>query len=170
MLNSGRSTITKLERGEIPMTDRWLDRLSAVLNCTPADILGEEVPIVGRIGAGGSVVFDDIGNGDVIKRPPETRGELVGLEVHGDSMLPRFDGGDVVFISRSRDGVDPHDIGAICACRLVSGETYLKQLVKGSRAGLFTLRSYNAPDMEDCELEWATPIRATIPKHARRFN
>lgn len=169
-LNSGRSTITKLERSEIPLTDRWLDRLALVLNCVPADILGDYVPIVGKIGAGGSVIFEDMGNSETTRRPPDTIGELIGLEVVGESMLPKFDPGDIVYISRINEGVDVADIGANCACRLRTGETYLKQLIKGSKAGLFTLRSYNAADIEDVELEWATPIRASIPRHARRYS
>lgn len=169
LLHSGRSTVTKLERGEIPMSDRWLEKLAAVLDCNPLDILGDEVPIVGKIGAGGSIVFEDIGPAEMIRRPPDTVGDLVGLEVCGESMLPKFDPGDIVYISRDRDGVDPADIGAICACRLIGGETFLKQLRKGSREGLFTLRSYNAEDMDDVELEWATPIRAITPRAARRF-
>jgi len=166
-LNTGRSTITKLERSEIPMSDRWLDRLSKVLKCSPSDILGDYVAIVGKIGAGGSVIFEDLGCEEQVRRPPDTTGELVGLEVDGDSMLPKFDPGDIVYISRTRDGVDARDIGAICACRLRSGETYLKQLVRGTRFGTWTLRSYNASDMPDVELEWATPIRAITPRHAR---
>jgi transcriptional regulator with XRE-family HTH domain len=169
LLNSGRSTVTKLERSEIPLSDRWLDRLCPILKCTPADILGDEVPVVGKIGAGGSIVFEDLGNDDTISRPPETNGELVGLEVVGDSMLPKFDPGDLVFISREYDGIDPADIGAICACRLVTGETYLKQVLRGTKPGAWTLRSYNASDMENVELVWATPIRASKPRHARRF-
>jgi len=85
-------------------------------------------------------------------------------------MLPKFDPGDIIYISRDNDGVDMQDVGAVCACRLVTGETYLKQLAKGTKPNLFTLRSYNAADMEDCELAWATPIRAITPKHARRYN
>lgn len=170
LLNSGRSTVAKLERGEIPLSDRWLDRLSVILKCSPADVLGDEVPVVGQIGAGGSVIFEDTGAQETTKRPPDTAGELIGLEVVGESMLPKFDPGDIVYISRGHDGVDPADIGSICACRLVTGETYLKRLARGSKPGTFTLRSYNAADMEDVELEWATPIRASIPRAARRFH
>lgn len=169
-LNTGRSTITKLERSEIPMTDRWLDRLSNVLKCAPADILGDYVPVVGKIGAGGTVIFEDIGSEDMVKRPADTPGEIVGLEVDGDSMLPKFDPGDIVYISRDHDGVDLSDVGAICACRLTTGETYLKQLVRGARPGTWTLRSYNASDMADVELEWATPIRSVTPRHARKYH
>jgi phage repressor protein C with HTH and peptisase S24 domain len=168
-LNTGRSTVTKLERSEIPMTDRWLDRLSKVLKCSASDILGDYVAVVGKIGAGGSVIFEDTGNEDRVSRPPDTKGELVGLEVVGESMLPKFDPGDVVYISRDRDGVDNRDIGAICACRLATGETYLKQLMRGTAPGLWTLRSYNAADISDIVLQWATPIVAVTFRHARGF-
>lgn len=169
-VNSGRSTIVKLERGERPLNNRWLERLANQLGCAPVDILGDDVPIVGRIGAGGSIIFEDIGAVETIRRPPETEGALVALEVAGESMLPKFDPGDVIFISRNREGVDPGDIGSFCAVRLRSGETFLKILAKGSQPGRFTLRSVNASDIEDVELEWATPIRAVIPRHARRFS
>lgn len=170
-LNSGRSTVTKLERGDIPLNDRWLERIANILNCTPTDLLGEFVPVVGRIGAGGSVIFEDFGHDtETVRRPPDTTGELIGLEVIGESMLPKFDPGDVIYISRANDGVDPVDFGAICACRLPTGETYLKQLLKGTRPGTYTLRSYNAADMEDVELDWATPVRAITPARARRFH
>jgi len=84
-------------------------------------------------------------------------------------MLPKFDPGDIVFISRERDGVDSADLGSYCAIRLATGETYLKILAKGSASDVFTLRSLNAADMEDVSLEWATPIRAITPRAARRF-
>lgn len=168
-LNTGRSTIVKLERGERPLNDRWLSRLANHLGVSPVEILGDDVPIVGRIGAGGSIIFEDIGVAETIRRPPETTGPLVGLEVEGDSQFPKFENGDVVFISRTHPGVDPVDVGSFCAVRLRNGETYLKILAKGSLPGRFTLRSHNAPDIEDVELEWATPIRAVIPRYARRF-
>ncbi|WP_294195887.1 S24 family peptidase [uncultured Sphingomonas sp.] len=168
-VGTGKSTIVKLERGERPLHDRWLTRISEALDCQPTDLLDDDVAIVGRIGAGGSISYDDVGSDDRIARPPETSGQLVGLEVQGDSMLPKFDPGDIVFISRNHDGVDPADIGAYCAVRLTTGETYLKRLTRSPASNRFTLRSLNAADIEDVELEWATPVRAITPSAARRF-
>lgn len=168
-LGTGKSTVVKLERGERPLSQDWLSRMSAVLDCYPSDLLDDDVAVVGKIGAGGSIIFEDIGQAEQVARPPEAKGPLVGLEVEGESMLPKFDPGDIVFISRDRDGVDPSDFGAYCAVRLVSGETYLKILSRGTSAHLYTLRSLNAADMEDIEVAWATPIRAITPRAARRF-
>jgi len=168
-LGTGKSTVVKLERGERPLSQSWLMRISPILDCSPSDLLDDDVAVVGKIGAGGSIVFEDLGETEQVARPPETAGTLVGLEVDGESMLPKFDPGDIVFISRDRDGVDPIDIGSYCAVRLVTGETYLKILSRGSDAGRFTLRSLNAADMDDVQLSWATPIRAITPRAARRF-
>lgn len=48
-LHSGRSTVTKLERSEIPLTDRWLERLAAILDCTPADLFGKDTNTIGEL-------------------------------------------------------------------------------------------------------------------------
>ncbi|MDK8216364.1 MULTISPECIES: helix-turn-helix domain-containing protein [Sphingomonas] len=169
LVGTGKSMIVKLERGERDLNERWLTKISKVLDCQPKDLLDEDVAIVGKIGAGGSIIFEDMGETDRVARPPETAGTLVGLEVEGESMLPKFDPGDIVFISRDHDGVNPTDIGSYCAVRLSTGETLLKILARGSRPGAFSLRSLNAADIEDVALDWASPIRAITPRAARRF-
>lgn len=164
-LGSGRSTVTKLERGEIPLSDKWMTRIANVLGCSPIDLLGGgNVAVVGKIGAGGTISYaDDYEKGgavDYVSRPPEVSGELVGLIVEGESMLPKFDPGDIVFISRNFDGVLPEYVNRFCACRLANGQTLLKRLSRGSVPGRYTLRSLNADDIEDVTLEWATPVVA----------
>lgn len=161
----------KIERGDRDLTGGWIEKIAKVLNVSPGDIVGNNVvAVVGKIGAGGSVIYEDVGNTDFVSRPPDTRGELVGLEVEGESMLPKFDPGDVIYISRNYDGVSPQLIGSYCAVRLTTGETYLKILARGSEAGRFTLRSLNAADMENKELLWATPVRAILPRYARAYS
>ncbi len=148
-----------------------LSQIAEALGMALSEILTEAgVAVVGKIGAGGSIAFDEAAPLGTVPRPPDVSGELVGLEIVGDSMLPKFDPGDVVYISRNHDGVLADYIGCYCACRLVTGETYLKQLAKGSTPKTFTLRSLNAADIEEVELSWATPIRAILPKQARRFS
>jgi repressor LexA len=145
-----------------------LHRLAGALGVTIGDIVGAGVVTVsGRIGAGGEVIFEETG-GAVAPRPPGISGEVEALEVSGSSMLPRYSSGDIVYISRLSDGVQSEDIGEICAVRLSSGETYIKQLAHGSRPGFYTLRSTNAEDITDVELEWATPIIFVLPRAARR--
>lgn len=146
-----------------------LNKLAAVLDCSLDDLLGaDKIPLTGRIGAGGSIIFEDVGSDQAVLRPPGFSGRMEALEVVGDSMFPKFNSGDVVYISRTHDGVLPAYIGELCAVRLDGGETYLKTLARGSKPGAFTLRSLNAPDMEDVIVVWATPILFVLPKFARQ--
>lgn len=151
-----------------------LVRLASVLDVDVHELLSmPRVAIAGRIGAGGSVAWMDVGeeiDPDLtVPRPPGITGKLVALMVDGSSMLPKYRNGDIIYIQRSHEGVIEADIGEDCAVRLVTGETYIKQLVKGSEPERFTLRSLNAPDMENVEVEWATPILFIMPARSRRL-
>ena len=145
-----------------------LQKLAGALEVNLEDLLGTDgVPLTGRVGAGGSIIFDEV-DGGVVPRPPGGGGELEALEVIGDSMLPRYSSGDVVYIRRLHDGISADTVGDYCAVRLTSGESYVKLLARGSRPGFWTLRSLNAADIEDVELEWATPILFVLSQAARR--
>lgn len=145
-----------------------LHKLAGALDIPIEELVGtNQVAIAGRIGAGGSVIYAEAPDG-FVPRAPGVGGDLEALEVQGDSMLPRYSSGDVVYISRSHDGALDEYLGEYCAVRLVTGETYLKILARGSRPGFFTLRSLNAADIEDVEIEWATPVMAVLPRVARR--
>lgn len=145
-----------------------LQKIAGALEVNVEDLLGGNgVPLTGRVGAGGSIVFEAL-TGETMPRPPGGGGELEALEVMGDSMLPRYSSGDIVYISRVHDGLAVESIGDYCAVRLTSGESYIKLLARGSKPGLWTLRSLNAADIEDVELEWATPILFVLSSAARR--
>jgi SOS-response transcriptional repressor LexA len=145
-----------------------LVRLASVLDVQLEDLLGApRVPIVGYIGAGGSVIFEDQGSDETVMRPPAISGPVIALEVRGESMLPKYEPGDIVYIQRTHDGVLPVYVGQYCAVRLKSGETYIKRLAYGSRPGVFTLQSLNAADIADVEVEWATPVLFIMPYVSR---
>jgi len=150
-------------------------RISTLLKLAPALDMdmpmlfgaAQGVPITGRIGAGGTVIYEESDKADLAPRPAGFSGDLEALEVVGESMLPRYSPGDVVYISRNGEGVLAGSIGEYCAIRLTTGETYVKQLAHGSRPGFYTLRSLNAADITDVEVEWATPILMSISRAAR---
>lgn len=147
-----------------------LVKLAGALDLPLADLLASpRVPIVGYIGAGGEIVFEDLGNEETVLRPPGISGTLVALMVQGSSMLPKYRDGDIIYIQRTHDGVLPEYIGEDCAVRLAGGETFIKQLIKGTRAGRFTLLSLNAPPIEDVEVEWATLVRFVMPARSRQL-
>lgn len=124
----------------------------------------EAVPLLGTIGAGGTVAyFNDDQEAEFVPRPPLAPGRLMALRVMGDSMLPKYEPGDVVYVQREHNGVLARDIGRHCAVNCADGGTYLKILSNGTEPGRYTLRSHNAADMENVEVIWAARVLFVYP-------
>ena len=130
------------------------------------------VPVVGKVGAGGEVLFSldpDVELNDdaaqMVPRPPLVAGRLMALEVVGSSMLPKYEDGEIVYVRAPNGGTSiPEDaIGRYCAVRTSDGGTFLKVLTRGSQDERFTLRSLNAPDMENVEIVWASRVLFATP-------
>jgi phage repressor protein C with HTH and peptisase S24 domain len=124
----------------------------------------EAVPLLGTIGAGGMVAyFKEDHETELVPRPPLAPGRLMALRVAGDSMLPKYEPGDIVYIRRDHDGVHPEDINRYCAIHCADGGTYLKVLSRGTEDGKFILRSLNAADMVNIEVIWASRVLFVMP-------
>lgn len=135
----------------------------------PIDALTGEiatVPVLGDVGAGGAILFtsEEDDASDHVPRPPLAVGRLMALRVLGSSMLPKYEEGDVIYVARDHDGILPAYLGRYCAIRTADGGTFLKVLSPGSEAGRYTLRSLNAPDMENVEVVWASPVLFVMPR------
>lgn len=142
-----------------------LIKIADALETTVDDLTGTDpVFLAGKIGAGGSILFEEYDEPIEVPRPPLARGRLVALQVEGDSMLPRYDAGDVIYIRRDHEGVLPEYIGYHCAVHTVEGGTFLKILEEGTEAGKYTLLSHNAPAMRNVEVAWASPVLFVLPK------
>lgn len=147
-----------------------LAKLSSALNVSLSDLLAApRTPVVGYIGAGGEIIYEDMGQDDHVMRPPGISGTLVALVVRGSSMLPKYRDGDIIYIQRTHEGILPEYIGEDCAVRLATGETYIKQLMTGSEPERFTLLSLNADPIENVEVEWATLVRFVMPARSRQL-
>lgn len=135
-------------------------------------LLHDEIPVIGSVGAAGEVCFNGFDQDDGVEpdsfvaRPPGSSGKLMALRVSGISMFPKYEDGDVVYIRHSHNGVLPQDLGKYCVIRTADGGTWLKTLTLGRIDGRFTLRSLNAPDMEDVEVVWASPVLWSSPGSA----
>lgn len=147
-----------------------LTKLASALEISLQELVATPpVPVVGYIGAGGTVIFEDLGNEETVLRPPGISGSLIALMVRGSSMLPKYKDGDIIYIQRGHDGILPDYVGEDCAVRLNGGETYIKQVIHGNQAGRFTLLSLNADPIENVEIEWATPVLFIMPARSRHM-
>ena len=129
----------------------------------PMQATGErQVRLKGFVGAGQEVYqFDEDGAGWV-DAPPGGAYDSEAVEVRGDSMLPLYKSGAVLYYSEQL----PPDrmLGEQCIVQLTDGRVLVKMLRRGSDKGLYTLLSLNAPDIEDVTVEWAAPIDWIKPR------
>lgn len=128
------------------------------------------IAIAGRVGAGARIpLFDayEKGDGPQVEAPPQLAAKgVVAVEVVGDSMEPVYNAGDILFYTRdTADGVPDDVVGFKCVCEDMDGNTWVKQVRRGSAPGLFNLVSINpgADNQHDVRLKWAAKVKMHLP-------
>jgi repressor LexA len=126
------------------------------------------VPLMGRIGAGATIEPEHEqvppeGLGEV-ELPFPIAEEIVAFEVAGDSMLPKYENGDIIVVYREQRHPISSFYGEEAAVRLKTGERYLKTIERGKSATLVNLTSFNAKPIVGVKLEWIGEICVTLPR------
>jgi repressor LexA len=126
------------------------------------------VPVMGRVGAGAVIEPEHE------QVPPEGLGEVelpfpiseetIAFEVAGDSMLPKYENGDVIVVFREQRHSISSFYGEEAAVRLKTGERYLKTIERGNSPSLVNLTSFNAKPILGVKLEWIGEICVTLPR------
>ena len=174
-VNLSRPYMSALETGNVKKSPS-IDVLSALANALGVRI-GElfddakPIAVAGKVGAGAKVPLSDVyEKGDglyYVACPADLPHDIhvVAVEVEGDSMVPVYQDGDILFYSRDVMGVPNEAIGRICVCEDTSGDVWVKHIRPGSEPGKFHLISVNPliDNMFDRELKWAAPVRLHWP-------
>lgn len=121
-----------------------------------------QVRLAGYVGAAQEIYqFDEDGAGWA-DAPPGAVDGTEAVEVRGDSMLPLYKSGAILYYSKQ---LPPEAmVGEQCVVRLEDGRVLIKTIRRGSSRGFYTLVSLNAPDIEDVVIEWAAPIDWIKPR------
>src|SRR3984957_13310526 len=126
------------------------------------------VPIMGRVGAAAVIEPEHE------QVPPEGLSEVelpfpfpeetIAFEVTGDSMLPKYENGDIIVVYKEQRHPVTSFFGEEAAVRLKTGERYLKTIERGKSPSTVNLTSFNAKPINGVKLEWIGEICVTLPR------
>lgn len=132
----------------------------------PAEQGITRVPVMGMIGAGATIEpeyeqipVDGLHHIELQIPVPE---ELIAFQVEGDSMMPRYDDGDVILVWKDQKRSLESFYGQEAAVRTSDGRRFLKTILYGKTRAVVNLQSFNAKLMEGVRLEWIGEIYSTI--------
>ena len=137
-------SVTKWKNGTLP-SKRSLESISAYFSVEPQMLFasdaprrtGVKIPVYGNVAAGEPIeAITDIEDYEEI--PPEmaATGEYIALRIHGDSMCPRMEEGDVVIV-RLQPNVQDGEIAIVMIDDGISSATCKK--IKRTAKGLYLL-------------------------------
>ncbi len=163
------TTMNRMERSSSPPSGGRLEQIARILQSTPAELVGgagpHSVPIMGYVGAGAEIMpeFEQVPPEglDTVDVPFAVPEGIIGFAVRGDSMLPRFNEGDVVLVFAEQRRATHTFYGEEAAVRTTDGRRFLKQIMRDGNA--FALWSWNARPITGVLLEWIGEIFTIIP-------
>jgi phage repressor protein C with HTH and peptisase S24 domain len=173
-----QSQIDRLEKGERRLTIDWMTRLGSALGVDPAALLPpsdpaaarpppslpqrhempRDVPVFGTaMGANGEGAFtiNLTGQVDTVRRGPgiaNSRG-VFAIYVEGESMAPRFQPGELVYLDKHRPIRVGDDVVLVVASPNTGDEprSYLKRLVRRT-AERWICEQFNPPKTVEFEV------------------
>lgn len=128
------------------------------------------IPVMGYVGAGAEIEpdFEQIPHDGIYQITPKftLHEDMIAFVVKGDSMLPRYDDGDVIVVLREQRRSLESFYGDEAVIRTVDGRRYLKKLVRSGDQ--LMLLSSNAKPIENVSAVWIGEICAKIPASQMR--
>jgi phage repressor protein C with HTH and peptisase S24 domain len=158
------SQLSRFESGDREPRVGEIEKIAKALGVVPAIFLEGSVVtvnVVGRVGAGAEI-HAAIDQSDIfeVETPVPIEDGMVGFEVEGNSMYPRYDAGDILICSRDGVAVESLPQGAEVAVSLEDGRRFIKRLRRED--GSWTLESHNSEPIRNAKVIWASKVAHVI--------
>lgn len=125
------------------------------------------VPIMGYVGAGNEIEpeYEQVPPEglDQVELPFPVPDGLIGFQVRGDSMLPKYNDGDVIVVPADPQRSTASLMYDEAAVRTLDGHRFLKRIMPGPRPDTFNLESFNARTIVGAQIAWASAVWAIVP-------
>jgi transcriptional regulator with XRE-family HTH domain len=163
-MNVSYGQYVKLERGERRLTDEYIQRAAKAFDVSPSQIIDsqDKVRKIGYIGAGQTVEAVEFDPDEEVDAPADAKPGTVAAEVRGESMLPIFHDGWLIYWSTLKPPSTM--VNRMGVYQLADGRIMVKTLRQGSKPGYWTLTSFNAADVVDVILDWGAEIDWIKPR------
>ncbi len=123
------------------------------------------VPIVGYVGAGGQILYNEGQGpfGEARMPPRNATPSMVAVVVKGDSMAGQLEDGWTVYYDKRHSPPTERLLGKLCVIGLIDGRVLIKKLLPGRQNGCYDLYSSNAAPLLDQAVEWAASVAWIAP-------
>lgn len=128
------------------------------------------VPIVGYVGAGAAIIFDDEGEVPLgeAPRPMGAPESTRAVRVKGDSMPGSAENGWLIYYNNRRDPPTEDLFGELCVVGCEDGRVLVKRLLRGRESGLFDLAPTIGAIERDVRVAWAALVEWIKPSRFPR--
>lgn len=171
-----QSTVNRWLAGSEPeghRRDAINEAYESLVDHTPAETGGTEIPVMGYLGAGAEVEPDyeqvPPEGLDQVHIPFPVPDDMIAFIVRGLSMMPVYRPDTVIIVYREQHKPIEAFYGMDAAVRTADGRRFIKTITRGARPNTVTLTSWNDPTpIEDQMLEWIGEVFAVLPPAALR--
>lgn len=172
LLDKNQSAVTLWETNKTNPRPKEIEQIAKLLRVSPNFLMfGNEggearkkntIRVQAVIGADNQLQPMENPESRFVEQPPVSGGlELrptTSALIHGNSMWPVYHDGDVIFYNDEVTKRPEEVVGQECVVQLTDGSQYVKRVLNGSKPNLFTLASYNSPEIVDVGIDWCAPI------------
>lgn len=163
-----RSQYTKYEAAGHDPPEYVLTRLAAHFGVSPSFLRygpsdSRMLRVSGLVGAGAQIEAGEIYSDRVVEIPASWS-DATAYEVRGQSCWPIYDEGDVIVIRGEQRFNEQECLGRMCLVETADGIGLVKRLRRGTREGLYTLESPNAPPIDDVAITSARPVKLHLQR------